>query len=239
MVETREERFDHRGETWRRQLVVPVDRYVMGVDLGQSVDPTAIAVLHHRIEPRDDWEIIHKDRVTRQRASETFDVRHLERVALGVSYPEIVQHTMTLLARPPLRDGCDFVIDETGVGRAVGDMFDAAGLAPIKVQITAGNEVTSLGARRWGVPKALLVSTLDARLHGGELRFAAALAEGAAMAEELKDFQRHVTAAGRATYAARTGRHDDLVLAVAIALWRAVSARHGSSTRTGFVQGMW
>ena len=39
------------------------------------------------------------------------------------------------------------------------------------------------------------------------------------LAEELKDFRRHVTNAGRATYQARTGKHDDLVLAVAIALW--------------------
>jgi hypothetical protein len=236
MVEVREERFDLRGEPWRRKHCLPVDRFVMGVDLGQSVDPTAICILQHRVEPRDDWEIIKKDKVTRQRATVTFDVRHLERVALGVSYPEIVQHCMTLLARPPLRDGCDFVIDETGVGRAVGDMFDAAGMAPVKVQITAGNETTSLGTRRWGVPKALLVSTLDARLHSGQLRFAAALSDGAAMAEELKDFQRHVTAAGRATYAARTGRHDDLVLAVAIALWRAANARVGPSTKMGFAE---
>src|SRR5262249_40008050 len=45
------------------------------------------------------------------------------------------------------------------------------------------------------------------------------------IAEELKDFRRHLTAAGRATYQARTGKHDDLVLAVAIALWWAVERR--------------
>jgi hypothetical protein len=37
--------------------------------------------------------------------------------------------------------------------------------------------------------------------------------------EELKDFQRKVSDACRATYNARAGVHDDLVLAVAIALW--------------------
>jgi hypothetical protein len=35
----------------------------------------------------------------------------------------------------------------------------------------------------------------------------------------LKDFQRKVSDAGRATYNARVGAHDDLILAVAIALW--------------------
>ncbi|MGC1958407.1 MAG: hypothetical protein WA683_12310, partial [Pseudolabrys sp.] len=34
----------------------------------------------------------------------------------------------------------ELVIDETGVGRAVGDIFNEAGLKPIKVTITAGNE---------------------------------------------------------------------------------------------------
>jgi hypothetical protein len=56
--------------------------------------------------------------------------------------------------------------------------------------------------------------------------------------EELKDFRRHVTTAGRATYQARTGRHDDLVLAVAIALWWATERRK-HQMRVGFVLGLY
>ena len=66
---------------------------------------------------------------------------------------------------------------------------------------------------------------MDARLHSGELKFAAELGEAHTLAEELKDFRRHVGAAGRATYQARAGKHDDLVLAVAIALWWAIERR--------------
>ena len=47
-----------------------------------------------------------------------------------------------LLQRPPPTDGCKLVIDETGVGRAVGDIFYAAGLRPNRVTITAGQEAT-------------------------------------------------------------------------------------------------
>jgi hypothetical protein len=82
--------------------------------------------------------------------------------------------------------------------------------------------VTPQGGRRWHVSKTSLVSTLDARLHTGELHFAAALQEAGAMREELKDFRRHIGAAGRYSYEARVGKHDDLVLAVAIAVWWAV-----------------
>ena len=67
--------------------------------------------------------------------------------------------------------------------------------------------------------KGLLISGLDARLHTGQLRFAAELQEARPMAEELKDFRRRVSAAGRFTFEARVGQHDDLVLAVAIGLW--------------------
>jgi hypothetical protein len=162
-----------------------------------------------------------KARTTRQDIKERFAVVHAERLPLGTSYPEVVDHIGEVLTRPPLRDNCHLVIDESGVGRAVGDMFDQAGLRGVRVSITAGTDANKLDGhpRRWSVAKSLLISGVDARLHSGELRFAAELGEAHAIAEELKDFRRHLTAAGRATYQARVGRHDDLVLAVAIALW--------------------
>jgi hypothetical protein len=110
----------------------------------------------------------------KQDIEERFDVVHAERLKLGTSYPNIVAHVCEVLTRPPLRDGCDLVIDESGVGRAVGDMFDATGLKPVRVSFTAGTDAARLeGARRWSVAKGLLISGVDARLHSGQLRFAA------------------------------------------------------------------
>jgi hypothetical protein len=191
------------------------DKFVLAADLGQSHDPTAICVLQHRVVKHLHW------RGTMTKISEHFDVRHLARLPLGLSYVEQRAEIAKLLARPPLKEGCEFVIDNTGVGRAVGDLFDAAGMRPTKVTITAGMEQSWAGGG-WHVPKGVLISTLDARLHTAELRFAAELREAPALAEELKDFQRHVSAAGRYSYEARVGRHDDLVLAVALALWAIV-----------------
>ncbi|MFL5011411.1 hypothetical protein [Rhizobium sp.] len=74
---------------------------------------------------------------------------------------------------------------------------------------------------------AHLISTVDARLHVGELRFAAELTDAGALAEELKDFRRTVSAAGRASFNARQGKHDDLILSIAIALWWASRPRTG------------
>jgi hypothetical protein len=52
-----------------------------------------------------------------------------------------------LLQRPPLTDGCKLVIDETGVGRAVGDIFDAAGLRPNRVTLPRGRRLRSSSGR--------------------------------------------------------------------------------------------
>ena len=201
-------------------------RFVVGVDLGQSSDPTAIAVLEHIKGVTDegsDYER-HTGLPTKQTPAERVDVRHLQRLPLGLSYPVVVQHVADLLARPPLcghenQAPATLVIDETGVGRAVGDIFTDAGLSPTRVSITAGSEASWAGGRRWHVAKTILISTVDAMLHTGTLRFAAALSEASAMKDELQDFRRKLSDAGRATYAARTGAHDDLVLAVAIACW--------------------
>jgi hypothetical protein len=46
---------------------------------------------------------------------------------------------------------------------------------------------------------------LTSRLHTGLLRVVKELREAGPLAEELKNFQRSVSAAGRATYAARVG----------------------------------
>jgi len=83
--------------------------------------------------------------------------------------------------------------------------------------------VTSTAADPWHVPKALSIPTLEACSHSGKLRIAAAANDAEAPKEELKDFKPKISEAGRTTYAARIGAHDDLVLTVAIALWMATN----------------
>src|SRR5262249_4095481 len=138
-----------------------------------------------------------------------------------LAYPDVVQRVKDLLARPPLdAPTTTLLIDETGVGRAVGDIFVQAGLRPQRVTITAGNEETAaVGFDRWNVAKTILISRLDAVLHTGDLRIAEELRETGPLVEELKNFHRSISAAGRQTYSARVGMHDDLVLATSLAVW--------------------
>ena len=86
------------------------------------------------------------------------------------------------------------------------------------VVITGGRDTTRHGAG-WSVPKGELVSKLQALLHAGELRIAASLPDAATLMRELQDFRVRFTDAGNATFNAREGAHDDLVLAVALAVF--------------------
>ena len=141
------EPFEYKGQNWTRFPAPKADEaFVMAVDLGQSQDPTAIAVMRHWQIPLETWRVDEKKRTTRQDIEQNFDVQYAERMPLGTSYPAIVQHVRDLLNRPPLRDNCYLVIDESGVGRAVGDMFGEAGLRAIRVSITAGTGVTKQDA---------------------------------------------------------------------------------------------
>ena len=186
--------------------------FTIGVDLGQSRDPTAIAIVH--TAPREDQLPV-------------FSVGHLERLPLDTPYPSVVRHVLALALRGNFRatnDGPEIVIDFTGVGRPVFDMFkqhDGFNAFDVYgVSITAGDTTTKEGRVSW-VPKRLLISGLMAALHDGRLKILKTLTDAAALIEELQSFQATVTESGYWRFGARAGKHDDLVLALAIAVYRA------------------
>jgi Terminase RNaseH-like domain len=181
------------------------ERYVVGVDLGQSYDPTAIAAVR---------------RVDDDQTDPIFQVGHLQRLPLNTPYPGVVRHVATMLNTPRLRNKSELVIDYTGVGRPVFDMFQVAGISPIGVSIHAGDAVTHEG-RTYKVPKLILISGVQALLHSGRLKIQKNLPDAPALVAELQDFRGVVSDTGYWKFGARSGKHDDLVLAVAIALWRA------------------
>jgi hypothetical protein len=188
--------------------------YVVGVDLGQAQDFTAIAILERRIEP----VATHPARLEAR-----YDLRHLERPALGTRYPAIVAHVLGLLSRPPLHRGVPLVVDKTGVGAAVVDMFTDAGVKPRAVTITGGDEPNTEDRYNLKVPKRDLAGVLVALFQTGRLRIAESLELAPALTTELVNFKVKVNlATGHDSYEAwRESVHDDLVLAVALACWHA------------------
>ncbi len=169
--------------------------FTVGADIGQAHDPTALAVV--------------------ETAGDEGRVRHLERLPLGTPYPQVVARIVELVQALP---DAALVVDATGVGRPVVDQLRAAGLDPVAVTITAGKAAT-FDSGMWHVPKRELVLALVVAFEGDRLKVAAGLRHAKALTGELQAFQRKVTGAGRAAYGATAGAHDDLVIAVALAVW--------------------
>jgi hypothetical protein len=177
-------------------------RYTIGLDLGQATDYTALVI----VEESDD----------RTRC----DVREIRRWPLGTPYPAIVADVVALMTMPVLAEPA-LVVDATGVGRPVVELFAAAGCQPIGVMITAGNHATrDPDSGYWHVPKKELVSSVQIQLQSGTLQIAQALPEARTLTEELLNFQAKITTAANDVYGEwRTGKHDDIVLALSLALW--------------------
>jgi hypothetical protein len=148
-----------------------------------------------------------------------FEIGTIQRFPLGMDYNHVVAAVHNLLRRCPA--GTELVIDGTGIGKPVADMFKWRGLSPWCVTATAGIEQTiDRGKRVAHVPKLMLISRIQSLLFESRLKVQADIAEAPAFLEELRDFRVEYSAAGNMTYNARHGKHDDMVSAAAVAAWR-------------------
>jgi hypothetical protein len=199
--------------------------FLIGLDLGQQSDPTALAILKKTTLLDPDGKSL-KD--ARNQDLFRLDVIHLIRFPLGTSYPSLVVRVVDLLkeSRVQAPGKPRLAIDATGVGRPVVDLFlDAAPAAElVPVTITGGTQTVKEPWNRthavsFKVPKVELVSTVQAGLQTGRLKIAPGLELADTLRAELVAFQVKVSAAGHESFNGRTGIHDDLVLSVALAAW--------------------
>jgi len=210
-------------------------QFIMGLDLGQAQDYTALVILERDelVTPMGatldeiDGRVRHDTRIVDQ-----FLVRHIERFPLGTSYPDIVERVQTILHAAPLTDPIQqvrsvVVVDRTGLGGPVIDWLAEAGVGPlVGITITAGNEVSQSfekGYESLTVPKKELVSALQLFLQSGRLKIAEELPDARLLGDEIQAFGVRLSdKTGQESFEPwRKGAHDDLVLALALALWYA------------------
>jgi hypothetical protein len=198
-----------------------VDFYFVGVDLGQSRDYTAIAVVE-RTELRGDWD----GAKWAWRKVVLLRLRFLERIALGTPYPEVVRRVLEVTHSRGLAGRCHLAVDGTGVGPPVVDMLRAAGPGcPLSPVVVTSGEKENRADGYYRVPKRNLIVGLQVLLQRHALRIAAGMTHGEALVAEMAEMQVKVTGAGREQFGAwRQGTHDDLVFAVALACWAAKRA---------------
>jgi hypothetical protein len=199
--------------------------YYLGLDLGQRQDFSAIAVVERRERQSSAFAPPELDSLA---------VRLLERVPLGTPYPEVVDRVRTIAQMQELRGHCCVAVDATGVGAPVVDLLRSAGIGCeiCAVTITGGEKAQSSGSwagvTRWSVPKQDLIAGMQVLLEKRELRIAHGLRTRGDLVRELLDMRATTVRGGRVRIGADgCGEHDDLVIAVALACWRASRARVG------------
>jgi hypothetical protein len=196
--------------------------YVMGLDLGPPGEPTGFAILEcSDLSPQQPQ----------------YRLRYLERFPPPTPYHRIVDQVASRAATPDL-DDAPMIVDGTAVGQIVLDQLRRAQprRAVIAVFINAGYSVQRAGGVGWLVPKKDLVSALQMVLQTRRLKVAPDLPDAGLLATELANFRlRRVPVGDAANIEWREGRHDDLVLAVALTCWYA--ERFGTSRSGPFVEG--
>lgn len=207
-------------------------RFLMGVDLGQVSDSTAISITDERVDKLDHTSPIDSAfGVPRETLfSRKYLLRYLERPPLGTPYTSIVKSIKELIDRPQVRGNIDLVVDATGVGRPVIDIMHDEGLNPIPIVITFGQvgkavEMDDDGYYR--VPKVDIMSALQVLFGSKRLKYPAELKSEVTGENllpvwllEMERFKMKQTEAKNTTYEAwRESDHDDIVLSIAIQCW--------------------
>lgn len=218
-------------------------RHYVGLDLGSRRDYTAFVVLG--VEERADPPgTVYAPGAKPNREPPRYHVRHIERVPLGTPYPQVVERVRDFMRLPELAHSewhtnatysgysssgpevreipPHLLIDATGVGVAVTDMFKAAGQKFTAITITGGDTATgTYGSYR--VPARDLVAATQVLLDTDRLLLPPGIPMGDVLERELLSFRVKINPdTAHDSYAAwREGEHDDLVYALCLPCWYA------------------
>lgn len=197
-------------------------KYILGLDLGMMQDHSALSMIK-QVETVEGVDLT-------RRLMEHYEVKyhlvHLQRFELGTQYPAIVDKVKLMLENPDIARNNHLILDATGVGEPVLQMFRGVGIDPVGVTLTAGTEVTETtdGYEGYHLPKRQLVSALMVLVQSGRLKIADGLEHAPIFEEELQNFHYILDKkTGHDSYeSAKESIHDDLVISVALAAWYGV-----------------
>lgn len=208
-------------------------KFLCGVDLGQTADFTAIVFLERiqrtiveqvctapvlpgpQLLSGEDWQA----RATVEPA--IYHVRYLERM-LDVPYSAVVDRVKHLVEQPEIGGRYALVVDQTGCGRPVLELFVKALPSVYGVTITGGDGQSVVSKSELRVSKQRLVSCCQVVTQAKEpqrILYAAGLQGLDVLRSEISTFKVKVTKNANEIYEAREGAHDDVILALALALW--------------------
>lgn len=203
-------------------IELPSTTYIISQDIAQTVDDTCTAVF--RVTP----EIV-------KGSAEGRITYYLDKIYLSlqkIKYTELPIYTRELMDAFSVNNDVTLVVDGTGVGLPVFDMYDEAGLDPLKIVFTSGNNVsTQRGIRSsfskfgqiqgFAVPKDNLKDSLVLAMEQGIIRRARNLDY---KAQEELQYKNFVGRFNEKTKYVKYGNsedkiHDDIICADMMASW--------------------
>ena len=189
---------------------------VMGIDIGQKRERSAICVVQTENREIEGRREVH------------FTVPHLERLPIGLSFPEIADRAAEVCLGVERRVGeaPRVFVDATGLGSPVVDLFveRIIGVRTVTpVYFNHGDQKVEFGTP-WNpavkLGKAFLVNRLQALLQTGRLHLSKS-EDSITLAQELRDFEIEVDEkANERQGAFRVGSRDELVTALGLAVFQ-------------------
>lgn len=175
----------------------------LGVDLGEAQDFTALATV--------------------RQIGDAFECTYLARPPLGTTYERVNANILQIMGKPDYAD-TTLVVDATGVGRPVVERMEDIGLNPIPVVITGGvNEIHEPGDWSWRIPRKTLITVAQICFQRDLIKMPPNNPLAKEAEQEIRSIRRKVNPdrAGDKFEAGRESEHDDIMLALCLALWQA------------------
>jgi Terminase RNaseH-like domain len=206
----------------------------VGVDVGQLADPSAIAVV--RLHPQ----------------TSRLQTLRLERLPLRQPYPQQARRLASLVAnlrRYAISEATSpadrtqpitVLVDVTGIGRATFDLIqEQITTSNVKIKavtLTSGSDATTHG-HELHVPKQDLIDTLRRAMEENRLQVPTDSREYRALTSELRTFLGTKVSPTSTATGAKSGAHDDLVIALSLAVYGANAATRANRVRHSAISG--
>lgn len=182
-------------------------RYVLGLDLGQQNDYSVLSIFNVKFDGDN---------------RPLYELPYMKRFSLKTSYVDIVDEVIAIITKYNLLLNYSLIVDYTGVGRPVVDLFRQKHLNPVALSITGGARTNWVTNVEVNVPKKDIVTYLQLVLQNNRIALAHDLPLLRTLTQEFLSFQlkiRDNTTSVTSSYGGAYGVNDDIVMSMGIAIW--------------------
>lgn len=182
-------------------------KYLLGLDLGQQNDYSVLSVL---------------EVVLRASYKSTYILRYLHRYPLKTDYTVILDDVRRSMESKRIKGKSLLLVDYSGVGRPVLDLFRSEGLSPLGITIVGGKNSRWVSPTDANVCKSDLVSSLQVVFQSKRIKVPSNVKHLELLKQEFLGFRARIKKTGNTTFEAKgSSLHDDIVMSIGLVLWYA------------------